>query len=242
VISRATRAVLLLLAISWCPRAHADVPASAEAARGHFLAGKAYYGAGEYKRALAEFLAARADLDRPELDYNIGLVYEALGDAGRALTAFERFSSRYAAGDPALSEELRQRIAGLRPRVATLVLSSHGRATTLAVDGEPLLPAERGRPMLLSAGEHVLTASAEGAYTSTRNVTLIAGQTTTVILDAQERSAKRRFPGWAIALVSVGSALVIGGVVAGAVVGARSAETTPLVVGNAAPGVVNVKP
>jgi hypothetical protein len=210
-----------------------------QAARGHFLAGKAYYASGEYKRALGEFLAARTDDDRPELDYNIGLSYEQLGDAARAVAAYDRFTARQPIVDVAEASELARRVGALRAHIGHIVIASLVPTSILTLDGSRLEPLQRGALLPVTAGPHEVTASADGMFERTKRVVVAAGDTTRVEIDPMSRARSRLAP-WAVALISVGSVVVAGAVVTGAVLGARAnGSVTP---GNTSPGVVTVRP
>ena len=237
---------LLVLALAiFGARADADeAPAAApspsqEAARGHYLAGKSYYAAGDYKRALGEFLAARTDFDRPELDYNIGLTYEQLGDAARAVAAYDRFSERRPNDDPAQATELARRVGALRARIGRILVTGRVPGSILTIDGERLTSAQRGTSLPITIGTHEITAAADGMFARTRRVDVTAGPLTRVELDPASLSSRRRLPGWAIGLITVGSVLVVGAVVTAAVVTTRPPD---VVVGNTSPGTVTVRP
>jgi tetratricopeptide (TPR) repeat protein len=86
--------------------------AELELARRRFATGQLLYEQGRYDEALAEMKAARAALDKPQFDYNIGLCLEKLGHASEAADAFERFV-RALPNDPE-APRIWQRIAELR--------------------------------------------------------------------------------------------------------------------------------
>jgi tetratricopeptide (TPR) repeat protein len=62
-----------------------------EKARTHFQAGSSFYDEGNYEQALSEFQSAYQLSKRPELQYNISLTYEKLGDLNNAIIALERY-------------------------------------------------------------------------------------------------------------------------------------------------------
>jgi tetratricopeptide (TPR) repeat protein len=232
---------LLLLFFSTGARADEAVPdldAMARAARAHFQAGQAYYKRGDLRRALAEFKAATRDAARPELDYNIGLTYERLGDAARAIEAYQRYLAARP-GDE-LTGDLTARVAALERSVGELVVSSRVMGAAVALDGEVLDAQALGRPLRVTEGRHELTASKEPLLPQHRTVRVEAGQRVIVDIDPREadRGLDRRTR---IAIgVGVGAAVVvIVGVALGVYFGTRA--PAPVDPGGAA-GVVGVRP
>ena len=72
-------------------RAFADEAATLAEAKNRFESGRAAYLAGDYAKAIGEFQAAQQLKPSPILEYNIGLAYEGLGDAPRAIDAYHRY-------------------------------------------------------------------------------------------------------------------------------------------------------
>ena len=86
-----TIAAFLLLVLPPRLALAGDNPDEMAAAKQHFEAGRTAYLAADYTRAISEFGAAQTIRPSPILDYNIGLCYEALGDAGNAYSYFQRY-------------------------------------------------------------------------------------------------------------------------------------------------------
>ena len=83
-------AFLLLLAALAPARAHADA-ASERKARAHAKTGKAYFDAGDYAHASAEYQAAY-DLDhKPSRLYNLAVCHERAGDRTGALAFYRQY-------------------------------------------------------------------------------------------------------------------------------------------------------
>jgi len=82
------RYLVILLALSFASRAHADDRSDA---RAHYQAGVKSYGGGDYRGAIREFSAAQqlapADLN----NYNLALCYDKLGDAEPAIQYYRAF-------------------------------------------------------------------------------------------------------------------------------------------------------
>src|SRR6476659_6936169 len=81
---------VLLAALLVCSVARAD-DADREIARKRYEMGLLLFQRGKYSDALRELQAAKATVDRPELDYNIGLCLVKLDRPADAAEALERF-------------------------------------------------------------------------------------------------------------------------------------------------------
>jgi tetratricopeptide (TPR) repeat protein len=85
-----------------------------EAGRVHYESGRAHFESGRYERALEEFEAALEASGRSELEYNIGLCHERLGNYGEAADHLEAYLATQEEPDAALQE----RVQNLRRRQA----------------------------------------------------------------------------------------------------------------------------
>jgi hypothetical protein len=81
----------------------------------HFQLGSEAYARSDFQRALEEFQAARRVVPRPELDFNIGRVYDRLDEPARAIEAYARYVA--AMPDAPDAAEVRARIATLQDRL-----------------------------------------------------------------------------------------------------------------------------
>jgi tetratricopeptide (TPR) repeat protein len=86
-----------------------------EAARIHFEAGTSYYETGDYELALQEFTHSYDLSHRPELQYNLSLTYEKLGDLDAAVEALDRYLKE--GPDIPNRETLELRLANLKKRL-----------------------------------------------------------------------------------------------------------------------------
>lgn len=82
---------LLISTLVLVATARAQQDKSDETARIHFKAGTSYYETGDYELALREFNRSYELSGRPELQYNISLTYEKLGDLEAATQALEKY-------------------------------------------------------------------------------------------------------------------------------------------------------
>ena len=69
----------------------APTAAATEQARSHYKQGKAYQEAGDYDKAIAEYLEADRLASRPELLFNIAQCHRLAGHAEAAITYYRRF-------------------------------------------------------------------------------------------------------------------------------------------------------
>lgn len=82
------RYLVILLALSFAGRAHADARAEA---RGHYQSAVKYYSGGDYHSAIREFSAAQQLVPADLNNYNLALCYDKLGDAEPAIQYYRAF-------------------------------------------------------------------------------------------------------------------------------------------------------
>jgi tetratricopeptide (TPR) repeat protein len=96
---------------------HAEISEADEVqARAHFQSGTAYFERGEYEDAIREFQRAFALSPRPQLQYNLYLAHERLGELDEAGVHLSRYLSR--AGEIPNRSSLEARLRNLRKRRA----------------------------------------------------------------------------------------------------------------------------
>jgi len=172
--------LLVVLGLAVGSTAYGDEPALTAASKAHYDAGRAYFAAGETKRAITEFRTGQRDDDRPAFDYNLGVCYEKLGDAARAVAAFRRFAAR-APQQEVAETNIAGRIAALEPRIGTVVVTSRTSDIRLMVDDEPVRLGDEGL-LRLTAGTHRFAASRDGYLGREAQVVVMGGGSTTVDL------------------------------------------------------------
>jgi tetratricopeptide (TPR) repeat protein len=215
-----------------------STPLATQAARAHYEAGVVYYQQGDPRRALAEFLAAQRDDDRPALDFDIASCYERLGDPARAAQRLRRFLER----DPSVPDRslVQARIARLEESLGELRVRASPADVTLTLDDDTT-PLPIGSVVRVGAGRHQVSATREGYLPRGIDVVVTRGALTEGFIDlgpppAEHRRKRRAL---AIGLGIAGGALVIGGaIVVGVVLGTRG-RLEPFV-GNV--GVITVNP
>lgn len=191
------------------PSAAQPEPNLTTASRAHYDAGRAYFAQGDTRRAIDEFRAGQRDDDRPAFDYNLGVCYEKLGDAARAVAAFRRFAAR--SPQQTAETHLDERIAALEPRVGLVVVTSRTDGIQLTVDGERASLGEE-RMLRLTAGTHHFAASREGYLRKEGDVVVTGGGSTTVDLTLELAGARtnRKLRKLALGLGIAGGIVVVG--------------------------------
>lgn len=210
-------------------RAAEPTASDLELAKAHFRTGELNYDRGDFPDAAKEFEEAYRLSARSELLYNMGKSYDGAGDMRGALIAYRHFlDTVQTSPDRPFVEKRAQELDGL---IARLTLTSSVAGANVVLDGAkigvtPLPPT----PIELNPGEHSIEIGAEGYATFRRHVTLARSQQETI--DANLISLVRviRVPEKQLPVYKrwylwtpIGLA-VIGGIVAGAVIGARDAN------------------
>jgi len=90
-------------------------PAARTQAAAHTRQGQAYFGRGDYDRAIAEYQAAFDLSGEPSLIFNVGLCYDRTDRPEQALQAFQRYLGLAPGGS--VAEEARNDVARLVPVV-----------------------------------------------------------------------------------------------------------------------------
>lgn len=226
--------VLACLVIASPAFADDDARVRAEA---RWKQGKAFYDAGQWDRAIAEFQAVWEVTKEPDLLFGIGLAFQKKGDARSALDYFKRYLALAPAGDAA--NEARDFVVVLTPKVEALDAEAAGDAKRKADQAEAARKADEQARVERAQREQVAASSRRrgilrwtGLSMTVAGGALIGigvkfgsdaskiadelsahttGAWTESELDRQAdgRSANRKM----IALTSVGGALVVGGAV-----------------------------
>jgi hypothetical protein len=161
---RAHRLVSLLLAAAAAvgptyveAQPAAPDPVTVEEARAHFAAGQKLFEAGNLKGAVEELKEAYRLSKNPLLLYNVGLVYDQLGDAPLALHYFAKFIDEQKDTEKTHDRlvQASQRAAELRKKIGEEPAAPPAPATqpaeTPALVHEPVSEAPPGRPIDLTA-------------------------------------------------------------------------------------------
>ncbi len=167
---------LALAAVLHGSAALAQTPPSSDA-RASFARAVSLYADGNYEAALVEFQRAYDLSHNPNLLYNLGAVYEALGrfvEARDALTAYRMGATPATVAQRA--RELDERLARLRERIGTLRVTAPTIGLRVTVDGRDV-PVERARGGVpVSAGPRRVRLEAPGHVPRETTVDVTGGR------------------------------------------------------------------
>lgn len=226
------RLLPLLAFLGYCGpalAANAPSPADLDLAKAHYRTGEINYRQGKFSDAAKEFEEAYRLTARPELLYNMGKSYDGAGDLRGALVVYRRFlGSIKESPDRPFVE---RRVDELQLLVAHVEISSSVPGSVVAFDEQRLGTTPLASPKLeVNPGAHHVEISAEGYATYRRDLKLQRAQTEKI--DAQlvslvqvihvEKQAVPVYKRWYL-WTAIG-VVVVGGVVTGAVLGARAAN------------------
>jgi hypothetical protein len=178
-------AVAFLLCVA--PRfahAQADAPAPAAATPGeddpvvvakrHFLNAVALYNDGSFDAALAEFLASQRLRPASALLYNIGLTYKALFLYNDSIRTLEQYLKEEQSMPHERRVEVEQILREMRAILAPVNMVIAPDGANVQVDGRSIGTAPIGQ-YLVPAGRHVVTVTADGYSTQTKELMVSAG-------------------------------------------------------------------
>ena len=205
---------------------------SSGAARELFVQGTAHYEAGAYQESIDAWTRAYELDPRPLIQLNLAQAYERLSRLDEALIAYQHYlnsnpdDAERRLMAQARSEALRERIAS-----TGVVITGGPDGAKVLIDGE-----DRGRlphpePFPLSAGSHNIEIQADGMESFRSNVTITAGQQSSIEVDmrpassgggggggsagAGDEGGGLAINGLTIGLMAGGGALIIGGAITG---------------------------
>jgi tetratricopeptide (TPR) repeat protein len=173
-----TGALALSVFVTWrAPAASQTSEAEREVAHRHYEHGLELARAGEYQKALDEFLAAYERSPHFAVLYNIGQAYIGLEKPAQALSALERYL-READGRLPADRILHttEQLEALRAGTAELRVSVNVEGATVELDGQPVGTTPLVEPVRVSAGSHLLSVRAAGRPPLLRSVAVAAGQ------------------------------------------------------------------
>jgi tetratricopeptide (TPR) repeat protein len=196
----------------------ADPDNGEELARNHFRTGVSYFDRGDYHHALEEFQRARAVQPRPELDFNIGRVYERMGDAAHAARYYQRYLD--ARPDSADAPATREAMTRLARRIGWLRLTGVAAGERVTVDDEET---DDPRRIAVTEGAHIVVAQAPGRPARSAATRVSAGAEVVVALDERPPAPAPRRRGLYIGLGIAGAAIVVAAAVA---LGVALSQTT----------------
>jgi hypothetical protein len=152
-----------------------------EEARLAFEAGLAALDAGDAARAVESFERSLALRESAPALYNLGLAHRKLENRILAVEALERFLAR--APGSAKAPRARELIRELRTRLGRVAVDARGGADEVTIDGRPTV----ARVLDVEPGAHVVRVVKRGHQPEEATVTVEAGSTATVAIDAARR-------------------------------------------------------
>jgi hypothetical protein len=184
-----------------------------------FRAANAQFLESQYAPALVQYREALAIWDHPAIHFNIAV---CLMNLDQPLEALEHLEQAMRWGESGLAEGLYTQGVTfkklLEGRLATLRVDSAGHGAEVLLDGKVMFVAPGSTTLRVLPGAHQLVARQAGMATTTRELTLVGGTTTTESIDVArlavvttryERKWKSRTP-WLVA--AAGVAATAGGV------------------------------
>ncbi len=159
-------------------------------ARASFARAVSLYADGDHEAALVEFQRAYALSQNPNLLYNLGAVYEALGRFVEARDALEAYRTQGARPQVAArGAELTARLAQLRERIGTLRVTAPTEGMRVFLDGREV-SAERARNgVAVSAGRRRVRMEAPGFVPREVELDVSGGSEHTVDTPLERRRA-----------------------------------------------------
>jgi tetratricopeptide (TPR) repeat protein len=176
-----TAALIVLLSLS-----------AADPAKEAFGAGKKLYDKGKYADAVKKFEDAYALRPHPVIFFNIGKCYEKLSEPAKAMRAYRDYlrllpdaTDKAAVQDSIANLERKLRDKG----VQQLMVFYEPKEAAVEIDGKPLAGPSPAT-VELAAGDHALTATAEGFEPLKRTLTTALAHATevTITLDAKKET------------------------------------------------------
>ena len=149
--------------------------------------------------AQALYEQALALWDNPDIQWNLALVFEDLGQYLRAYRELESVLRWEESLGPERLHQVRDRMRGLETqRLARIETYREEPAAAITLDGKPWAPRDRRRSTLVLPGDHYLAARKSGYFPVTRSVYVKAGQQARVSLPMDEDRfiETRRWTAW----------------------------------------------
>lgn len=177
--------VLALVGPAWSQ----PTPAAEEAAKGHFIRGKALIADGKFADAYREFDAGYQASPRPAFLFNMGEAARGMNDVIKARSAYERFLAAEPNG--AVADTARKRLRELGPRIGPEA-------------PPPLAPWEPGVPTPTQAAVNVEAAAPAPSVVVRREAP-----------EPESRPLWKRWPVWAAVGGVVVASIIVGVAVSG---------------------------
>lgn len=180
----------------------APAPAAKDPAREHFDAAQTLYDQKKFDAALVLFRQAHSETRSPNAHLMVGLSLLALGritEAYDELSATVREAAARAETEPKYAsarDAAAAQIAPLEAKVGKLIvtLASPSADASVTVNGVALAANKLGSPVAVLPGRLEIVATRPGAEPLRSELTVVAGETKTVVLAAEKAAAKSPAP------------------------------------------------
>lgn len=156
-------------------------------AREHYKRGLQLYEDGDFTAARVEFDRAYALAPTYRIFYNSGLCSKQLNDYVAALTAFQRY---LAEGGPEIPDDRRSEvtklIAELKPRIASLVVTTNVPDADVAVDDVPVGHTPFKEPVLVNPGRRKVSVTKQGYFPANKSIIVAGSDKASINLELTE--------------------------------------------------------
>ena len=161
----ALQSILLVIALMAAAPgdAGAEPNQKREQANKLFKAGLALYDTGDYKNALAMYQRANTLFHSPQIEFNMALTREKMGQPALAAVHYERFLSKAdQLAYPRKVKAVKAKLAALRKKLATVTVSYATKGAAVDLDGKPVGKTPLGHRLYRKPGEFQLTVKKDG--------------------------------------------------------------------------------
>lgn len=143
--------------------------------------------AGDNAAALSSFRAAYEKFPNYKVLYNIGKVCGRMGDAPCAVRHYEQYLREGEKDVPkARRKEVEAEIKSLSRTLAMVTVKSSATGADVTVDDQVVGKLPLGAPIPIRGGEHKIAIVKDGTKAAERTVTVVAGESASIVLEADK--------------------------------------------------------
>lgn len=168
--------LLAMVLVAWVSGSVGAEPSKREQANRLFKAGLALYDKADYKGALAMYERANKLFVSPQIEFNMALAREKMGQPALAAVHYERFLSKAdQLAYPRKVKAVKAKLAALRKKLATVTVSYATKGAAVDLDGKPVGKTPLGHRLYRKPGEFRLTVKKDGYRLFQKSLRLGAG-------------------------------------------------------------------
>jgi tetratricopeptide (TPR) repeat protein len=186
--------VLTSMTMAVSPAAAQPGATAREKAKAILAEGGELYRKGNFPAALARFKAAYQVFPSPKLNYNFGLVHEAMGKPAQAYGEYERFLRGAHDAPPESIADAKERQKRLSAKLGFVTLTTDAPDADIFLDGVPLGKVANLGTLPVEIGKHDIVARSKRLGSQSRTFTVPAGQTVKLHVELQGQSAGNPAP------------------------------------------------